>query len=130
MELHIVHANSRGDIAVVGILYRLGQADPFLAQFLPIYIIGYSTRISFGDCLIHQVSGFQAENYKYNGSLTTPPCSEHVTWTVFKMVKTVSIEQIHTLRDAIHDGNTENARPIQPLNGRTVYLFEPKPYLS
>ncbi|KAL0339703.1 UNVERIFIED_CONTAM: Alpha carbonic anhydrase 4 [Sesamum radiatum] len=129
MELHIVHGNSGGDIAVVGILYKLGQADPFLAQFLPYLSLatpqGYPLR-SVDPSSIN-IPG--REYYRYNGSLTTPPCSENVTWTVFKRVKTVSIEQIHALKDAIHDGNIGNARPIQPLNGRTVYIFEPKPYL-
>lgn len=34
MELHLVHTNTRGDIAVIGVLYKLGAADPFLAQVI------------------------------------------------------------------------------------------------
>ncbi|KAL0404876.1 UNVERIFIED_CONTAM: Alpha carbonic anhydrase 7 [Sesamum radiatum] len=128
-ELHIVHANSEGNIAVVGILYKLGRADPFLAQILPFLSLATPQGYPLGSVDSSSIKIPGREYYRYNGSLTTPPCSENVTWTVFKTVKTVSIEQVHALRDAIHDGNTGNARPVQPLNGRTVYLFEPKPYL-
>ncbi|XP_011075358.1 alpha carbonic anhydrase 7 [Sesamum indicum] len=130
MELHIVHVNSGGDIAVVGILYKLGPADPFLAQFLPYLPSASEEGFPLGIVDPSSVKIPGREYYRYNGSLTTPPCSENVTWTIFKRVKTVSIEQVHALKDAIDDENTGNARPIQPLNGRTVYIFEPKPYLS
>jgi carbonic anhydrase len=52
----------------------------------------------------------------YAGSLTTPPCSEGVTWFVLKTPMDVSPEQIHTFADIYLD----NARPIQPIDGRVV----------
>ncbi|KAK4412916.1 Alpha carbonic anhydrase 4 [Sesamum alatum] len=128
MELHIVHVNSRGDIAVVGILYELGPADPFLAQFLPFLASATEEGFPLGNVDPSSIKIPYREYYRYNGSLTTPPCSENVTWTIFKRVKTVSIEQVRALRDSIDDGDTGNARPIQPLNGRTIYVFEPKTY--
>ncbi|KAL0453142.1 UNVERIFIED_CONTAM: Alpha carbonic anhydrase 4 [Sesamum latifolium] len=128
MELHIVHTNSRGDIAVVGILYKLGQTDPFLAQFLSYLPLATPEGYPLGSVDPSSIKISSREYYRYYSSLTTPPCSENITWTVFKTVKTVSIEQIHALKDAIHDKNTRNARPIQPLNGRILYIFELKPY--
>ncbi|KAL0339704.1 UNVERIFIED_CONTAM: Alpha carbonic anhydrase 7 [Sesamum radiatum] len=131
MELHIVHVNNRGDIAVVGILYELGPADPFLAKLLPYLPLatqeGYPLRRSINPSNI-KFPG--KEYYRYNGSLTTPPCSENVTWTVFKKVKTVSCDQIRALKDAVHDGITGNARPIQTTNRRTVYAFKPRSYIE
>ncbi|KAK4412915.1 Alpha carbonic anhydrase 7 [Sesamum alatum] len=131
MELHIVHANYRGDIAVVGILYKCGCADPFLAKLLPYLPLatpeGYPLKRAINPSSI-KIPG--REYYRYNGSLTTPPCSENVTWTVFKKVKTVSYEQIQALKDAVHDGDTGNARPTQPTNGRTVYAFKPRSYIE
>jgi carbonic anhydrase len=32
MELHIVHENSLGETAVVGVLYKYGEPDPFLSK--------------------------------------------------------------------------------------------------
>ncbi|KAL9361429.1 hypothetical protein Peur_044214 [Populus x canadensis] len=63
------------------------------------------------------------ELYRYIGSLSTPPCSEGVIWTVVKKVRTVSRKQVQLLRDAVDDGYEANARPVQPLNGRAVNLF-------
>ncbi|KAG8372014.1 hypothetical protein BUALT_Bualt12G0022600 [Buddleja alternifolia] len=128
MELHIVHSNAQGDIAVVAILYRLGNPDPFLASISPFLQSATLEGTDIGVVNPSNITFPGRDYYRYIGSLTTPPCSENVTWTVFKMVGTVSLGQIRALRDAVHDGSTGNARPIQPLNGRTVYLYRPRAF--
>jgi carbonic anhydrase len=54
--------------------------------------------------------------YTFTGSLTTPPCSEGVTWFVLKSPMVISEEQV------IRFGHlySMNARPTQPLNGREI----------
>ncbi|KAL6509045.1 hypothetical protein OROGR_023152 [Orobanche gracilis] len=64
--------------------------------------------------------------YRYNGSITVPPCTEGVLWTVLKRVRTVSKEQLRALRDAVHDGFEDNARPTQSWDGRSVYMYDPE----
>ncbi|KAL8489472.1 hypothetical protein ACS0TY_025388 [Phlomoides rotata] len=125
MELHIVHYSAERDIAVVGILYELGLPDPFLTQLAP--FIPSATRNGTNLGIVNPLDiGFKGgKYYRYNGSLTVPPCSENVTWTILKEVRTVSIQQIMALRNAVDDGITGNARPVQALNGRPVYLFKP-----
>jgi carbonic anhydrase len=54
--------------------------------------------------------------YTYDGSLTTPPCSEHVRWFVLKTPVEISAAQIQQFTR--HYAN--NARPVQPLNGRVI----------
>ena len=54
--------------------------------------------------------------YRYDGSLTTPPCSEGVKWIVMTTPIEMSSEQIGAFTRLIKDNN----RPVQPLNGRTV----------
>jgi len=53
----------------------------------------------------------------YRGSLTTPPCTENVTWYVFTQPASVSAKQLAIFTDALGTGNF---RPVQPLNGRAV----------
>ena len=56
--------------------------------------------------------------WAYSGSLTTPPCSEGLTWTVFKQPIEAAPEQIRQFASLF----TNNARPIQKLNRR--FLIE------
>merc|ERR1712126_423086 len=70
------------------------------------------------------------DNYwRYLGSLTTPPCSEAVVWTVFQDTLNISQAQADYLMNNLYHGYEEdhhndfiqgNFRPVQPLNGRTV----------
>ncbi|XP_031630806.1 carbonic anhydrase 7-like [Contarinia nasturtii] len=66
------------------------------------------------------------EYYTYHGSLTTPPCSEVVTWIDFKRSIPLShaqIEVFRTIQDNEGHHLTHNFRPIQPLGDRDVYLI-------
>ncbi|KAL6093901.1 hypothetical protein STEG23_026398 [Scotinomys teguina] len=62
--------------------------------------------------------------YRYEGSLTTPPCSQGVIWTVFNQTVKLSAKQLHTLFVSLwgpHDSRLQlNFRATQPLNGRVI----------
>ena len=60
--------------------------------------------------------------YRYDGSLTTPPCSEGVKWIMMTTPIEMSEAQIAAFK-AIFDGNN---RPVQPLNGRKLFVDAPK----
>lgn len=57
------------------------------------------------------------EYYRYNGSLTPPPCTEGVLWLVLKQSSSVSAQQIEQFRHVI---GVDNNRPLQMLDARTV----------
>uniref|UniRef100_A0A2N9F834 carbonic anhydrase n=1 Tax=Fagus sylvatica TaxID=28930 RepID=A0A2N9F834_FAGSY len=126
LELHIVHLTSSGKIAVVGIVYKYGRPDPFLSKlFHHIKSVGNEERdlgvfnpgfIKFGS----------RKYYRYIGSLTVPPCTEGVIWTIAKKVRTVSREQVRALRDAVHDGFESNARPTQKSSEIGVQFYTPR----
>jgi carbonic anhydrase len=58
----------------------------------------------------------QRTAYRYDGSLTTPPCSDGVRWFVMTTPITLSSGQIRAFRDIIHGNN----RPTQPANDRSI----------
>nr|BDV04036.1 alpha carbonic anhydrase 1 [Hygrophila difformis] len=124
LELHMVHVDSGGAIAVVAILYALGLPDPFIqTKILPYLQAANEEGVDLGFVNPLDIKYSGKKYYRYNGSLTTPPCSEKVTWTVIKTVRTASIQQINAIRAAVDEENTGNARPLQPLNGRTIYSY-------
>ena len=59
----------------------------------------------------------QRDYYRFNGSLTTPPCSEGVRWLVMKEPMTASKQQIDTFKNVLHEPNN---RPLQPKNARPI----------
>ncbi len=119
MEAHFVHADAQGNLVVVGVMFAPGLDDnPALAAYwrhMPTAQGGHSalkTPQNAGDLL----PASRAAYYRFNGSLTTPPCSEGVKWVVLKSPVKASEAQIDRFRKVIG----ENNRPIQPLNARVI----------
>ena len=134
MEMHFVHKSEEGNLAVVGLLIESGDHnfafDPVWAH-LPA-IPGETQRVGVNenspinlflmlspngqvtDEGVQPLSGY----YHYDGSLTTPPCSEGVKWIVLTTPIQMSAAQIATFKAIIHDNN----RPVQPLNGRELLV--------
>lgn len=121
MEAHLVHKNATtGNLAVVGILIEEGTENAFLKHFnghLPAKKDDHYSNEEKVDVKDLLPSG--KSYYTYSGSLTTPPCSEVVTWFVMKEPVKASKAQI----DAFHAIMHENYRPIQSLKGRTIKQF-------
>ncbi|KAK6147068.1 hypothetical protein DH2020_017980 [Rehmannia glutinosa] len=132
MELHLVHTstdpNVRNNIAVVGVFYKIGKPDKFLSKLMT-NISSITDRRdkekTLGMIDPNDIKLRSKRYYRYMGSLTDPPCTEGVIWTINKNVKTVSRDQVKLLREAVHDYAEENARPLQPHNSRDVYLYGP-----
>lgn len=120
MEIHFVHRNKRGQLAVLGVLAAYGDynlAARELWDRLPAraYTKSADTRalINARDLLPENTSYF-----RYNGSLTTPPCTENVKWMVLRTPVRFSEKQIAKLHRIIG----MNARPAQDRNSR--YLLQ------
>ncbi|CAN0916406.1 Alpha carbonic anhydrase 7 [Linum grandiflorum] len=128
MEAHMVHESEDGKIAVVGILYKIGRPDSFLKSISDHFeeVHGVEEEVSMvGVVDPRDIRISSREYYRYIGSLTVPPCTENVTWTIVTKVQTVSRLQLKLLRVAVHDDADTNARPLQPRFGRKVELSRP-----
>ncbi|MCF8185306.1 MAG: carbonic anhydrase family protein [Sulfuritalea sp.] len=118
LEAHFVHADSKGNLTVLAVMYTEGKANLGLAKLWG----QMSKEVGEPVALKNRVTPSELipENrsyYRYSGSLTTPPCTEGVRWLVMKNPMTASKEQIKALNDVIqHDNN----RPLQALNGRII----------
>jgi carbonic anhydrase len=119
MELHLVHRNEAGKLAVVGVMLNEGKSNPLIAEiWKQIPDVGETKTVS--DRLINVANLLPSNKayYSYAGSLTTPPCSEGVSWNIFVEPITVSEEQIETFAKIYQ----VDARPLQPINNRVVQL--------
>ena len=118
LEMHLVHKQESGEIAVVGILFRAGVPNAAIQAMI-------DAALSQGGTAKPD-SGLEASDwlpsgrgyYSYMGSLTTPPYTEGVRWQVMSEVLEVSEKQVSQIA-ALTGGGTNN-RPIQPLNGREI----------
>jgi carbonic anhydrase len=124
MEAHLVHKDPGGRIAVLGILLVPGEENPALKELftkLPQTPGGEDAGL-FLDKPLNLADLFPPSQgmYRYEGSLTTPPCAEGVKWCIFTQPVELSNAQIGAFR-AVYPGN---ARPVQKLYGRKVYLTE------
>ncbi|XP_002532665.2 alpha carbonic anhydrase 4 [Ricinus communis] len=125
LEFHLFHhIGTHGIPVIIGILYRIGEADPFLTRLLPNITSVTKEERSLGIIDPNDI-GFNSSRryYRYYGSLTSPPCREGVKWIVFQEVRTASQEQVQALMNAVDDGFEMNARPVQALNGRRIDLY-------
>ncbi|PIA43629.1 hypothetical protein AQUCO_01900198v1 [Aquilegia coerulea] len=127
LEMHLVHVNPNNTIAVVGVMFDIGQPDPFLTELeKQIRAIGDSHgEVEVGVVDPRHIKLGGKQYYRYMGSLTVPPCTEGVVWIMNKRVRTISKEQVQLLRTAVHDYAEQNARPLQSLNNRPIHLVDP-----
>lgn len=125
MELHIVHrdANS-GNLLVIGVLLAEGEEDNAAYADIFANLPAEEGEPNEETELMVNVADLLPENpdafYTYEGSLTTPPCSEIVRWIVMEQPVTLSSGQL----DAFYAIYPNNFRPTQPLNGRDLFVNE------
>lgn len=117
MEVHFVHESAAGGSAAVGILINQGGQNLPLAQiFDSLPTVAGPVQVVKGEVDLSAVLPLDRSTFRYQGSLTTPPCTEGLQWFVMREPIEMSAAQIAAFT-AIFD---MNARPIQPLNDREI----------
>jgi len=116
MEIHLVHQDRKGHVLVIGVLVETGSPNQSLAELwamLPMKAgeLGAEHPFNPQDLVPHNT-----HHFSYHGSLTTPPCAEGVHWIVLRDPISMSPRQIAQFVSIIG----QNARPVQPLNGRRI----------
>jgi carbonic anhydrase len=117
-EIHIVHKNADGKLAVVGILLEDGVQNDAFRPFVG-NLPEQKSDVKDAGVKINAADLLPAEQttYRYTGSLTTPPCTEGVNWLVMTTPVELSVGQLHALESLFEGGNN---RPLQALNDRTL----------
>jgi len=147
-ELHFVHKTDAGEIAVLGVMLDASDTAPRVDVITELeQLIGANGDSAAAKGAVlhceHLETGklFNAYSllpdvkdfYAYSGSLTTYPCTEGLSWFVYKKHLPVSKVDISVIDDAITNYSESiasptgaDARPIQPLNDRQI-LFRKAP---
>jgi len=145
MEMHMVHVaeNDHNKYMVIGILFeegvdpKYGEEQKFLNLFKTVTKDGINgihspqtaeTYPGTIDVTAYvSISGVRESHFQYQGSLTTPPCTESVMWVIAPKHPKVTAEALEHLRMMQKDWDgyilTHNNRPVQDINGRTIELY-------
>ncbi|MFP4313219.1 MAG: carbonic anhydrase [Alphaproteobacteria bacterium] len=117
MEMHLVHTTSEGDLAVIGVMMKVGMHNHALQKIWDHIPAGNAQVAPEGvNIKAAELLPQNGTYYTYSGSLTTPPCSEGVKWHVLQQPVEISRDQLVAFQ-AIY---SMNARPIQQMQGRVV----------
>jgi len=116
MVAHFVHKNAEGKLAVLGVLLNEGKDNDAIKTIwekapksegpeLVVEGVKFNPAVLVPAALTH---------YSYEGSLTTPPCTEGVNFFILKTTMDIGKKQVAVFP------YKKNARPVQALNGRKI----------
>ncbi|QOY55729.1 carbonic anhydrase family protein [Candidatus Sulfurimonas marisnigri] len=119
LEAHFVHVSEDGQLAVVALMFEDGKENKKIKKIWD-HMSEHAGETK--GCGTHAVAPkdflpSKKDYYRFDGSLTTPPCSEGVRWFVFQNYTYVNKEQVKKFAEIM--GGKDN-RPIQPINARKV----------
>jgi len=122
MEMHLVHQNASGNYAVLAFFFEVGSSSELLSELTAtLSNIQEPTNITVVPFIeLQNLITQPFEFIYYQGSLTTPPCSEIVKWFISKTVLTGTSSQISQITKLMGI----NHRPQQSLNSRVLTQYK------
>lgn len=120
MVAHFVHKSDDGKLAVIGVLLDRGTDNSAFGAAMSRMPTEAGEERSYSNVSINAAGMMPANKgyYSFEGSLTTPPCSEGVKWMVMKEPVNVSAKQVAAFSKLYK----MNARPLQAANGREIQV--------
>jgi len=120
LEAHFVHKSADGKLAVGALLFEEGAHNAAVEHIVASLPSGPEDRrhIEGLDLDMSELRPLPRHYYQYEGSLTTPPCTEGVQWFVSAERRPISPEQMTAFTSRLHDNN----RPVQPVGDREITL--------
>lgn len=119
LEAHFVHMAADRSLAVVGVLFEADAGShpvDELITAIPVEPGGTHTFDRLRD--IQRMIPLSSKRYRYEGSRTTPPCNEEVSWVIMDEPRGVGREALAVFTERYPPNN----RPVQPLNEREITL--------
>lgn len=118
-EMHLVHKNDKGELAVVGVLIENGAENAaYKAIWSNLPKKADEKKSVAVDINASELLPMEKDYFTYSGSLTTPPCSENVRWIVLQSPIQMSEAQIKEIQGIMHKNN----RPVQKMHDRTLKM--------
>ena len=123
MVAHLVHKDRDGNLAVVAVLLETGASSRLIETLWKNVPKQKGKEREVQGVEVNAADLLPANRavyYTFTGSLTTPPCSEGVTWFVLKSPTPISKDEVARFAQLY----PMNARPTQPLNGREIRVSQ------
>ena len=119
LEVQFVHESKKKELAYVSMMFIPGRQNRLLSKILEELPaeVGKEEHLSGNSLRSIEMKKKLDSYYRYNGSITTPPCSEGVRWFIMKQNQSLSKEQYSAFKAAM---KVDNNRPVQPLNARII----------
>ena len=116
MVIHFVHKNDSGELAVLGVMLQEGNENPGIKTLWSYAPPKEGPEVAPDNVAFNPTNLLprEMEFFHYDGSLTTPPCTEKVKFFILKSQVNISKEQVTQFPFKM------NARPIQALNDRKI----------
>jgi len=130
LELQIVHQRNgtkdASDLVIISFLFTEAHAS-IESSFLSAIGSEIPTLKEFSDVKglnLNLLHGLQGSYISYEGSISTPPCTESVQHHVMSVIQGATAEQLNPFKDALARKDIGNARPVQPVAGRVVEFVD------
>lgn len=116
-SIHFVHQSEEGKLLVIALLFEVGKENKILKPIWDVMPQKEGETTYPKNIALNDLFSKNPHYYRFDGSLTTPPCTEGVTWVVIKKPLEISKTQLEKFQKIMKHSNN---RPIQPTNNRVI----------